>query len=259
MIKTNWILTIALVVGVLAPGASHSRGTADIRNTKHNLSSTPPVSTGITRVYYSDNEDEICIFCHTPHGGNLDGPLWNRGPSSVLQHDHYTSSTASAYLQGLGVARATSKESMLCLSCHDGSVSMFSVVNPGNRNGMPTSATSADAMQGTLWLFGPGGGGAMIGESAENNNAHHDLRDDHPISLDYLQVIGETGGSSKFRPLVEAVDAGVRFFPRPSGAQMLECSSCHDPHVNSSAAPDYAPFLITPNNGSLLCLACHKK
>jgi len=49
---------------------------------------------------------------------------------------------------------------------------------------------------------------------------------------------------------------------------MLECSSCHDPHVayddwhpladgNEDLA--YMPFLIMPNSASALCLSCHNK
>jgi hypothetical protein len=51
---------------------------------------------------------------------------------------------------------------------------------------------------------------------------------------------------------------GVRFF---GATNYIECSTCHDPHVNYSASgdPAYTPFLITPNTNSNLCLACHIK
>jgi predicted CXXCH cytochrome family protein len=39
----------------------------------------------------------------------------------------------------------------------------------------------------------------------------------------------------------------------------MECSSCHDPHVDYVADADYTPFLIRPNDRSKLCLTCHIK
>lgn len=257
MNKSFWIIMVVFIVGILAPSGSQGRGPSDVRKTKHNLSSTLPGS-GITRVYYSSNEDEICVFCHTPHGGSLTGPLWNR-PDTGITYTHYSSGTASAYLRGLDDTRVVSKESMLCLSCHDGSLSMFSVVNPGNRNGMPESGTSSEKME-ALFIWGAGVG-PIIGSSQEAPpDTHGDLMDDHPISLDYNKLLEAGGGKpTEFHLVTDAEAKGVRFFPGADGAKMLECSSCHDPHVDYITEADYTPFLIMKNDGSKLCLACHKK
>ena len=66
-------LTRNLLVGAvlsLAVGTAF----AGIANTKHNLGST---GTGTNSF---DGTDEICVFCHTPHGADTTAnpPLWNR-------------------------------------------------------------------------------------------------------------------------------------------------------------------------------------
>lgn len=56
---------------------------------------------------------EICIYCHTPHNGSADAPLWNR--NAVDATIFYSSDTFDAIAGSSG---------RLCLSCHDGSYAM---------------------------------------------------------------------------------------------------------------------------------------
>lgn len=236
-----------------------ARGPSNIRNTVHNLSSIHPKKglNEINEAYLSSNEDEVCIFCHTPHGGSLTGPLWNR-PDSAKQGDyeHYVSATASSHLKALDVNRNVNQESMLCLSCHDGSVSVHSILNTSNRTlgGMPENQSGQPATNTIITLF-PYTSSA-IGDSfnADGSWKGHttDLMDDHPISLSYTQVLVTKGAEFRADPV------GVRFF---GADKRVECSSCHDPHVDymDPANAEFTPFLITSNKGSALCLACHKK
>ena len=130
MTKTLSTLMIAFAVCLIAFGSAEAaKGPANIRNTVHNLSSSAPEN-----MYKSSNEDEVCIFCHTPHGGSLTGPLWNRANTGTT-YTHYRSAGASAYLRGLSVNRPVGNESMLCLSCHDGSIAVHSILNSSNRTG----------------------------------------------------------------------------------------------------------------------------
>src|SRR5215467_14092620 len=55
-------------------------------------------------------ESEVCYFCHTPHRGTGQTPLWNHTLSSVT-YTPYSSSTAKATI---GQPTGASK---LCLSC----------------------------------------------------------------------------------------------------------------------------------------------
>jgi hypothetical protein len=101
-----------LMVTSCASQAKAVKGQANVTNTVHNLSVTAPPDPYFGISFYETNEDEVCIFCHTPHGGTLDGPLWNRSnPTSAWTH--YNSATLSAPLQALSATRAVGSESLL--------------------------------------------------------------------------------------------------------------------------------------------------
>ena len=249
------ILSLILVGG----GAAEARGPQGITKTIHNLSTSQEAV-----MYQSDNEDQVCVFCHTPHGGTLDGPLWNRSSPLATKYTHYNSASLSTYLQGLGATRAVEKESLLCLSCHDGSISINTLMNFSNTTPIPTHWSSTDyAIPFTAFPDG-NNPGALVGGSRAEGAVDWDLSDDHPISFKYGSVVSEK--SNEFKAVTTAEDAGVRFF---GGAdKRVECSSCHDPHVmydsyygggNGLADESYRPFLITSNSGSAMCLACHTK
>lgn len=224
---------------------------ADVAGTRHNLSST---STVPFNQYMATNEDEVCVFCHTPHGGTLVAALWNRN-LPVGAFTHYTSATLAPSVGAVG--RPVQNESLVCLSCHDGSVAMNSIINSSGAT--PDNTMS---MQ-TMWT----GIGAVIGATNADLTATRDLSDDHPISFSYVDVLGDPGMGAKLHTVGDAETAGVRFFPlnvaAAAGTKRVECSSCHDPHINHESStggnPAYAPFLVMPNTASALCLACHIK
>lgn len=246
------LVTVASLVVMLVVAftmVAWAKGPARVFNTIHNLSTeAPPDKNGV--VFYSSNTTEVCVFCHTPHGGRLEGPLWNRNlPAATGAFTHYSSSTLSNAVIGAS-GRAVGDESRLCLSCHDGSATLDHLVNPPNELG----ATPLVVDSTSILPLADGKQGGLIGN----------LTDDHPISFSYdavhAQALYGVGGgrAGQLHTVPEALVAGVRFF---GSGNRVECSSCHDPHVDYSNAgdPDYAPFLITPNGGSNLCLACHNK
>lgn len=255
------IKKIVLAVGLLFVAtnlwAAWVPGPSNISNTIHNMGSQSPFS-----FYRATNEDEVCIFCHTPHGGTLNTPLWNRAlPNQSVGNEftHYTSASLSSYLTGAGMAtRQVNAESLLCMSCHDGTVAMNSIINASNRTGAVPDGGTIGKLQ-TYYDWGIEGIGAVIGDAPNaagfGQGRSRDLRDDHPISFSYDSAKASTNGS-KLNPLQTAKDVGVRFFGVNNN---VECSSCHDPHVNGNANTAYLPFLITPNTASALCLACHIK
>ncbi len=260
--KTNRNVLICSVVGILlltAVSFAWSRGIADVSNTIHNLSSGQDP---IYNYYYSAFDvDEVCVFCHTPHGGLLTGPLWNHSMPSASSFTHYNSVTLSNYLQGLDFERNVNDESLLCMACHDGSVAVNHVVNnPTRLDGDFIEMGLAEDGQDIFIVDIPGTAGSRIGASLNDPGGIGDLSDDHPISFSYTDVYDEYENGSRsgdLHDVVSASDAGVRFF---RGANNVECSSCHDPHVDYVTQQlDYAPFLVTPNTGSALCLACHNK
>lgn len=267
-----------LLLALLCQPVFAVRGPAGVAAGLHNLSESGadpnfpffPWGAPGTSPYRTD-EDQICVFCHTPHGGSLTGPLWNRtNPGSTWTH--YNSASMSTYLKGLSVSRVIENESLLCMSCHDGSISVNHVLNlPNDRSGalIATGGTALGSGTDTLIITLGGAPGPRIGESAANPGGPGDLSDDHPISFSYTGVLGSdeyTTGSKvgELHIVADAEAAGVRFFDGGvTGDDRVECSSCHDPHVNynidQGGDANYAPFLITPNNGSAMCLACHNK
>jgi hypothetical protein len=237
--------------------------TLDVSGTRHNLSSTSVNIPG-GNYFMAVNEDEVCIFCHTPHGGSLSGPLWNRSVPTASGFTHYSSATLSTYMAGLAANRNVNAESLLCMSCHDGTVSMNSIINNSNR----TAAAPDNTYNIQPMWFGVG---AQIGDAPNPGGfgtlGHSkNLSDDHPISFSYALAYNDTDNTGKLRSVADAKTSGLRFFgPNTDTADgnRVECSSCHDPHVNyeptNGGDAAYTPFLVMSNTGSALCLGCHIK
>lgn len=177
----------------------------------------------------SNNTDELCVYCHTPHGGSADAPLWNRGVADMTLYTAYTSATLQA------APNLTVGDAQLCMTCHDGDMS-DALTNPpagGNPNflGVPGSE-----------LLGVG---VNIGGDAEG------LSNDHPVGFVYDNALVLADGE-----LVVETDADVAALL--FGGEVW-CSSCHDVHKPGDVTTSDAPFLRVSNAGSALCLTCHAK
>ena len=183
-----------------------------VSDTVHNLSASGP---GRIR---AQTESQICIFCHAPHNSSGVRPLWNRD-LSLASYQIYQSSTLNAKP---GQPTGSSK---LCLSCHDGTVALGSVLSRAEQIRMA--------------------GGDYI--PAGLSNLGTDLSDDHPISFYYTAGIAASDGQ-----LVtpSALPAEVKL----DSTGQLQCTSCHDPHHNR-----YGKFLVKRREFGELCVACHSK
>ena len=205
------LLTTALLIVLLVGTASAQNS---IIGSAHDLSS----GTGIAD-YKSTDEAEVCIFCHTPHNATtVQVPLWNRS-NPTTSYTTYWSSTVDAYATD---NRPTiDGTSLVCLSCHDGSMGLNAIANGG------TPTMTANTITGS----------ALMGS---------DLSNDHPVSFVYATA--------------QASDAGLKNVNyHLDGNGKLQCSSCHDVHKPGSSANGDAPFLRESNDGSALCLECHDK
>ncbi|MBI4710710.1 MAG: hypothetical protein HY759_06395, partial [Nitrospirae bacterium] len=171
--KTKSLL-IALAVCLALASVVYS---TSIVNSKHDLSAILVNMNGSYNQY-----NQVCVYCHTPHGGGTIAPLWNKstpaGPYNI-----YTSSTMDSTVGNppSGISRA-------CLSCHDGTAAVDAIINaPGT---------------GTAW------GGAnstyhrkmnTVGDASSCYVCHNgvattdhsmaylgtDLTNDHPIAMTY--------------------------------------------------------------------------
>ena len=87
-------------------------------------------------VTFSDNAGELCKACHTPHGAD------QSASADILWSQTYSTQTFTMYSEGVnsstfdGSANAADepqRESMLCLSCHDGTQALETIINaPGS-------------------------------------------------------------------------------------------------------------------------------
>jgi predicted CXXCH cytochrome family protein len=177
--KTS-ITSIAKIAGGLALMAASSAAMASVTNTKHNLSNSGSNN-------HTNGTTEICIFCHTPHGGNqlVNAPIWNRTVSSTSVYTRFSS---------LGRLTFDAKEapvgsvSIACLSCHDGTQAMNAVINS------PGSDSSYTVTPGSLTGIGGFSQTNMMSTLNASDNGSTtgdiiyigtDLRNDHPISMQY--------------------------------------------------------------------------
>ena len=160
------LLALALATaGFLLAGTAQAQS---LLGTSHDLSATS--NEGQTGATLGAGTGEICAYCHTPHGGDTSAPapLWNRNLASVNGFDGTRySDLNTTTLQG--EEAQVGSISLACLSCHDGVQAMDTVINapgrgPGNTSGNNAVMTGAD---NTL---------AVIGT---------DLRDDHPVSIQF--------------------------------------------------------------------------
>ncbi|MFQ5537283.1 MAG: cytochrome c3 family protein [Gemmatimonadota bacterium] len=218
---------LALTLFALLGPAPLRAQQGNVAATKHNLS----VSGTGTISAPAGGETEICVFCHTPHHSQpTAGPLWNRNLSAASYTPYDSPSLQSAVGQPTGPSK-------LCLSCHDGTIALGSVLNAHGQT--QTLALENADPDGTM-----PSGSTLIGTNLTN---------DHPVSFVYDGSLASADGELA-APSTGSVGQ-LPLYPR-SGGNVMQCTTCHDPHIDSPAK-----FLrMEPrdqNNG--LCLNCHVK
>lgn len=217
-----------------------------ILDTKHNLSVTGP---GTVRAL---TETQVCVFCHTPHRALTDAPLWNRSMSGAS----YQLFASPTLLSPTSPAIQPDGDSKLCLSCHDGTVAVGSVVNIGG-------APSTISMQGVA------GGGELPPTSSSYVGT--DLSGHHPVSIELNSTLAVdkniqcTDGLVTWKVCIPAAGSLVKLRPTnntyPVGGvpprQGVQCTSCHDPHKDPT--PPNTAFLRVGDrvNTDQLCTSCH--
>lgn len=190
-----------------------------------------------------------CVYCHVPpdQEGKADPaaqggiPGWNRFVPAMNTYQLYDSRSLD------NKVRSPSAISLLCLSCHDGTMAVDMTVFRPN-----TWQSSEDA---AMHMRINGGDSLMNCGKCHNGIAAHsieikhigtDLQNDHPISMTYA---GLTHADTDFRvPDNEyGFDNGVKLYDGK-----VECASCHNVHD-----PDVGLLLRT--RAEKLCETCHIK
>ncbi|RME59324.1 MAG: hypothetical protein D6790_10765 [Caldilineae bacterium] len=235
--RRRFTLMAMLVLGGALAGMLADRACAqwpdgeEVAETYHNLQVPAQVTNsdmfGLIRDY-----GEVCVYCHTPHGGSTERVLWNRPlPSGPYRmYDEPLDMLADPQPTG---------NSLACLSCHDGTIGLDEIVNlPNGYDGPGPSATSIEECDGCHSGGSPPGGHDFEGVWFDT-----DLRKQHPISLLY-----DPARDPGFRSIAEVEAAGLKLFEGK-----VQCMTCHEPHSER-----FPPFLRIANSAGSLCLACHR-
>ena len=229
----------------------------NVRLTKHNLSANTNIVTG------TPTTTEVCIYCHTPHGGRTDvgegaAPIWNRalsnyGVGGTLNFTLYQSPNFDAVLNKHGQPDGVS---LACLSCHDGTVAFDALINASGSGGFN--------------LGNMGRGGTSVGHNLNGPfvdteksfadgakpfpNLDIDLSNDHPITMEICssgkteydpQFTEACSNSSESGNILKISRTGdfptdirdnIRAYRTKgsTGGWFIECASCHNPHEASS-------------------------
>ena len=189
-----------------------------------------------------------CVYCHIPPeksgqnsqqiGGIKD---WNRYLPATSNYQIYD----SHYLDSK--TRTPSPISLLCLSCHDGTMAVDMVVFKPDTFDSTEDAALHMRINGARSLTTCGR--CHNGYVAHDISVKHigtDLRNDHPISMLYA---GAGGIDPDFREpdSPNGFNNGVKLYEG-----RVECTTCHNVHN-----PDNVPFLRVRSD--LLCQTCHLK
>jgi hypothetical protein len=305
-IKAGWLVG-ALLASVLSgawitadadtdiPTKFSNRGS--IANTRHNMTQrqTSGGPNGSFMDPYRNDYQEVCVYCHTPHGANTNVqiPLWNRTIKATT-YTTYNQLGTSTLTQAV---TQPGPNSLACLSCHDGQVGIDSVINmPGSGGYDANQASTQSDTFLNAWNGGADGashmgldatnqqdsclvchsaGAGVVGRRATDFTVFAlgtDLRNDHPVGVRFPA----TGPDVDFKPPTTSrpglawFDSNGNMRPDTNEVRMydsgdgfeVECASCHDPHGVASSgtgSPFNPTFLRVTNSGSTLCLTCHTK
>lgn len=150
---------------------------------------------------------DLCLPCHTPHITATQAPL-------LISDNAATTQPTRAYPSPAGQLDAAS---LVCLSCHDGTVArdVYAGAHAASWSDLSGRSLRRDEVRVT----------------------------NHPVGIRYPD--GERGYHSS-----ASVESGGRI-KLPNGR--IQCTTCHDPH-NRNKQPS---MLVISNDRSRLCLSCH--
>lgn len=163
---------------------------------------------------------DACAYCHAPHSG-LSSGLWNQKLSTQVYSTYSSNTSANTTMQPIlgGVSNQ-------CLSCHDGTVAVGTTMAYGQ-------VTTRGSMY-TQDVFG------------SNLQASHPFSMATPLkdSVSLAESLTTSGKTADPTDAVKLINGNI------------ECTSCHDPHVQAKDLVS-RNFLVRDSSYGALCLACH--
>jgi predicted CXXCH cytochrome family protein len=163
---------------------------------------------------------DSCSYCHAAHSG-LNTGLWNQKLTKQT-YSTYTSDTEA----NSGRQPRLGSVSNQCLSCHDGTVAVGATVSYGQ--------VTTQGTMNTQDVFG------------SNMQASHPFSLITPLKdrVDLVASLAANGKTADPTGAVQLVSGNV------------ECTSCHNPHVQAKDKVSQN-FLVKDSSNGQLCLACH--
>lgn len=244
------LIALLLILPALPAAAGPDPGTG-ISGSFHDLSITAGKGNWYGDVFEQSGQDRVCVYCHAPHHTLLPTdtmpyvPLWNHLPSrntAFLMYmngsDLYAPFTNNQISPTLftGEFGIPGPPSMLCLSCHDGSVAVsaygfYPSGSIGARNGP------------RMW------GRGQIGNAA-------DLRNHHPVGFDYNEAYARNILLNNPAMPVRGINRYGLTINDLLWYGRVECTTCHDVHNDNNEGQK---FTWVDDRQSRFCLSCHIK
>ena len=242
--------------GSYSPGSGINRTVHDLGMAQNGMNYT---------AIPADTQQRICIFCHAPHqamrlspanGGPGAGvgsgpqapdafdylPLWNHeltgnfASFTMYQNGIAAPQTGPQASQAILLGMTPGGTSLLCLSCHDGSLAVNSY---GNTSQLLTSQSGGGGTIGSQYVIGK-----------DNYLGNH-----HPIGFSYdaAQALDDQLRPSAMTPMGAAGLISDHLY---GASNNMECGSCHSVHNMGNTGE---VLLWRSDTASRLCLTCHNK
>jgi predicted CXXCH cytochrome family protein len=257
--------TAGAYTGPYTPG-SGINGTVHDLGTAHN-------GMNYTAVPTDPVGGRICIFCHTPHnayklsqanggpgpgvgGGEEAGdefdylPLWNHTlPNPVAAYTPYDNGPGApqagpkaSQAIGLQPGMQIGSVSLLCLSCHDGSIAVNSYGNPNSSTPWHPASSISNGTSKIAPAYGIG--------------LNQYLGNHHPIGFNYDNVQAVDTEIHNADTVMLTPTTFVRDHLYGTNGGNVECATCHSVHNKGN---DGESLLWRSDQNSQLCLTCHDK
>lgn len=246
------------------------------KGNKHNLSAqnTDVTYRAVDDPILNPGGQQICIFCHTPHNSQPQGPLWNRKDTTVTNFARYSSSNlkigkiaASQYASSGDAGGQPNGSSRLCLSCHDGVTGLGDVIRSGQAGAIQMLGGN-NIPQNDIASFHPSTNKMKVG--------HHPVSFVYATSFDYKNQAGTMIGLGagftlpKYSTNPLMADKVKLQDSKRDARGWVQCTTCHDPHQNMGNDQDkwpgftrkMTPFWVysgatTAIGHDAVCNSCH--
>lgn len=206
----------AVMMAALFSGSAVAQ---QIASTAHDLRA---IAIGTT----DGNNNEICVYCHTPHSASTTvASLWNKTVQANTTYDMYVN---AATIDAPSDNTTLTSASLACLSCHDGTLAVDSVLNA------PGILIDSRDFAGATLMGAIGNGYGVVGT---------DLSDDHPIGMSMTVAVADDP---------DIIATSYNLFGTDD--VRVECATCHSVHSD-----EFGSFLVESNANSDLCFDCHVK